>query len=96
MIFAVGNVDVRPGRRNYLDVENLLYDTVSERRAAIKTLIGASVHTCTVDVQPEDQLLLLVTCVDDLNERRVVAARRIRDGENLNGMRMQVNRSRSK
>jgi sortase (surface protein transpeptidase) len=32
-------------------------------------------------VRPDDQLLLLVTCVENDTERRVVAARRVREGE---------------
>ncbi|MCR5565615.1 MAG: hypothetical protein K6F61_02090 [Clostridiales bacterium] len=34
-----------------------------------------------VDVRIDDQILLLVTCVDKDTDRRIVAARRIRDGE---------------
>ena len=33
------------------------------------------------DVRIDDQILLLVTCVDKDTDRRIVAARRIRDGE---------------
>ena len=69
---------------------------IAGRQKAIDALISASVHTCTIDVQPEDQLLVLVTCVDKDVERRVVAARRIRDGEDEKELKMQVERSRKR
>ena len=65
-----------------------------ERQAAINTLKAISVYSCTIDVQPDDQLLLLVTCVDNDDERRVVAARRVRDGENEKELKKVVERSR--
>jgi hypothetical protein len=39
-----------------------------------------------LDVQPEDQLLLLVTCVDGEDERLLVAARRLRPNEKEEGL----------
>ena len=42
----------------------------------------------------QDQLLLLITCVDDQDERRVVAARRIREDETEDGLQRSVNRTR--
>ena len=41
----------------------------------------------------EDQLLLLVTCVEKDEERRVVAARRIRDGEDEKELKKLAERS---
>ena len=43
-----------------------------------------------------NQLLLLVTCVDKDDERRVVAARRVRDGEDENELKTLVQFSRKK
>ena len=34
-----------------------------------------------LDVQADDQILVLVTCVDEDTDRLVVAARRLRDSE---------------
>ena len=56
-------------------------------------MLKASVFSNTVDVRPEDQLLLLVTCVDADEERRVVAARRVRDGETEAELKKLVERS---
>lgn len=82
VIFAVGKVNTMERVRNYVDLFALRLLHLQERQNAIDELIKASVHSCSVDVRPDDQLLVLVTCVENENERRVVAARRIRDGEN--------------
>lgn len=82
VIFAVGTVNVgRSTAENYLDFFSLTGRSVQERERAIDVLRAVSVRSCTVDVRPDDQLLLLVTCVSNDDERRVVAARRIREGE---------------
>ena len=95
VVFAVGNVNTETlGRTHYLDLYSLLSRDVSARQAAIDTLVAASVHTCTVDVQPDDQLLILVTCVDNDAERRVVAARRVRNGEDEGALKAMAEKSR--
>lgn len=81
VIFAAGKINAVERVRNYVDFFALRFFDVSERQAAIDALIKASVYSCSIDVRPDDQLLLLVTCVENDNERRVVAARCIRDGE---------------
>jgi len=82
VIFAVGTVNVgRSTAENYLDFFSLTGRSVQERERAIEVLRAVSVRSCMVDVRPDDQLLLLVTCVSNDDERRVVAARRIREGE---------------
>ena len=96
VIFAVGNIMLEEGRRNYIDFFSLMSANVEERQESIDTLIGASVHTCTVEVAPEDQLLVLVTCTEDDDERRVVAARRVREGESEEELKRQVSQSKSK
>lgn len=96
VIFAAGCVSTEEWGRNYVDFYALRSANIPERQAAIDTLLAASVHTCTVDVQPEDQLLVLVTCVEKDEERRVVAARRIRDGEDEAALKKLVEKSRKR
>ena len=96
VIVAVGSVSTEEWGRNYVNFYALKSLDIAGRQKAIDALISASVHTCTIDVQPEDQLLVLVTCVDKDEERRVVAARRIRDGEDEKELKMQVERSRKR
>ena len=81
VIFAVGTVSTEEWTRNYLDFYAIRSGNIQERQKAIDSLLAASVHTNVIDVKLDDQLLLLVTCVDKDEERRVVAARRLRDGE---------------
>ena len=96
VVFAVGSVSTEEYGRNYVDFYALRSSSIPERQAAIDALIAASVHTCTVDVVPEDQLLVLVTCVEKGEERRVVVARRIRDGEDEPTLKKLVEKSRKR
>jgi len=82
IIFAVGTISTIQGNNKYVNFSKLNSTTVAWRQEALDQLLKRSVYNCAVDVQPDDQLLLLMTCVDDSTERRVVAARRVRPGEN--------------
>ncbi len=96
VIFAVGTVSIREGDEGYLDFYALRSASVAERQRALSALEEASVFTAAVDVRPEDQWLILVTCVDSEEERRVVAARRLREGETEEALRARVLESRRK
>ena len=93
VIFAAGCVSTEPRTRHYVDFIALNSTDYLERKGVIDTLIAASVHTCFVDVNPEDQLLILVTCTEKDGDRRMLAARRIRDGENEAELKKIVERS---
>lgn len=81
-IFAVCMFSDRVTDQNYLDLFRLSTSMKAEERlSAIDSLETGSAHRFQVDVRPDDQLLLLVTCTDGAAERRVVAARRLREGE---------------
>ncbi len=82
VIFAVGSVSIQPRSRHYVDFFSFLSANVQTRQKAIDALKAASVYSCPIEVLPDDQLLILVTCVEKNEDRRIVAARRIRDGEN--------------
>ena len=81
VIFSVGNVSTLETDSNYVDLYALVFPEIEERQQAIDALKKLSIYTSTVDVQVDDQLLLLITCVGRDEERRVVAARRIRNEE---------------
>ena len=81
VIFSVGIVGTEESDPHYLDFFALKSRRVDERQQAIKVLQDVSIYKNTVDVALDDQILLLVSCVDNDEERRIVAARRIRDGE---------------
>ena len=81
VVFSVGVVSLEESASNYLDFFSLSSRRADERRRAIDVLQKVSLYSGTVDVRLDDQLLILVTCVTNDAERRIVAARRIRDGE---------------
>lgn len=96
VIFAVGTISTRSYDRDYLDLAKLSSSTVSWRQEAIRALQNHSMYTNTIDVQPSDQILLMMTCVADDTERQVIAARRIRDGETEDALTERVMRTRTK
>ena len=81
VIFSVGSVSTDENDPNFLDFFGLASNRKDKRRQAIETIQAVSAFTETIDVVIDDQILLLVTCEDQEENRRVVAARRIRDGE---------------
>ena len=80
-VFAAAEINVVPGTSGYFDIWSLDDPTRAGREAAIRKLESRAISGVSVDVQPEDQILLLVTCVEDDDYRLIVAARRLRDGE---------------
>lgn len=93
VIFAVGTVSLERESWRFLNLSSLNSGNVEKRREALTMLSRASVFSSGVTVLPEDQVLMLITCVEDDQERRVVAARRIREGEDEETLRKEVNRS---
>ncbi len=82
VVFSLGTVSTQEEDANYLDFYGLNSLRTDDRAQAIRVLQNVSVLECEIDVRADDQILLLVTCVDKDTNRRVVAARRIREGEN--------------
>lgn len=80
-VFAVMEMNTVPGTGLWYDLWSLNTDSSTDRGNAIRTLESRSAVRSTLDVQADDQLLLLITCLDGETERLVVAARRLRDGE---------------
>ena len=82
IIFSVGSVSTEKKDPNFLNFFDLASNRRNKRQQAIETLQDVSIFTESVDVRIDDQILLLVTCEKKEENRRIVAARRIRDGEN--------------
>ena len=80
-VFAVVEINTVPGTAFWYDLYALTTDNRADREEAIRTLEQRSFVRSAVDVQADDQILLLVTCLDGDTERLVVAARRLREGE---------------
>lgn len=81
VVFAAAEINTVPGTSAYFDIWSLNDRTADGRTEALRKLKIRSLHGFTADVQPEDQVLLLVTCVEDDDYRFIVAARRLRPGE---------------
>ena len=81
VVFAVGTYSLQSNSDHYLNLNVLDSRDVAGRNRQIRRLQEGAVLKADVDVQAEDQILLLITCVDDDNERRILAARRVRDEE---------------
>lgn len=89
VIFSAAKIQVIGGA-GFVDLYGFLTDDAQERTEQIKRLKNLSFFSTGVDVQPEDQLLMLVTCDGEDDERFVVTARRLRDGETRENMASQV------
>ena len=96
VIFSVAAVSIDVQSPRYSGFYRLNACTNLEREAIIQRLCSLSEHTCMVDVRGDDQLLLLVTCIGDSDERRIVAARRIREGETEEGLYRSIQSSQSR
>lgn len=96
VIFAVGTISTDAKNWRYVNFAHLLSSSIPLRTQAIASINRFSVYNGLIDVQPEDQLLILVTCVDAVEDRRIVAARRIREGESEDELLALVKRTRLK
>ena len=96
VVFAAGIIGMKAEIEHYVNFFSFTTAKALERESLIDTLMGCSVFSTPVDVTPEDQLLVLVTCVDDDDLRRVVAARRLRDGETEGQLKIAVAAARGK
>jgi len=87
VIFSIATVSTLQDNWRYLDFAKLNSSTVSWRQEAIHTLQTLSSYGSMLDVRADDQLLLLITCVEDDADRRIIAARRIREDEDEEHLR---------
>lgn len=95
VIFSAAKIQVAPGT-SFVNLYGLLGDEVAEREEIIAQLDNLSFFNNYVDVRADDQLLLLVTCDGEDDERFVVSARRIREGESETTLNLNVMKSSQK
>ena len=84
-IFAVTLIRVTPGLSGYVNLWDLDSADRTIRREAIAQLRKNSQYYSTLKVGEEDQLLLLITCEGDDDQRLVVAAKRVEKEKKANG-----------
>lgn len=88
VIFAVETISLTPGKSKYVNLSELQSMDRKTRQEALQVLRDHSLHSVMLDVNEEDQIVLLITCVGDDDERLIVAARRLRDGETADRLDM--------
>ena len=80
-VFTAEKISTVPGTALYYNLWSLAVNDREKREQAIRRLDILAERDSLLDVQADDQLLLLVTCVGEDTERLIVAARRLREGE---------------
>ena len=80
-VFAAAEFSTVPGTATWLDLWALNSNRLEEREEAIRSLTALSPYGNVLDVRGDEQILLLITCIDRDTDRLVVAARRLREGE---------------
>ena len=92
-IFSIADVDILYGLGHYVPFMQLGSMSPEDRSSCIRQLQELSVIRSPLLVDAEDQLLLLVTCTGNDNTRRVVAARRLREGETAESLEASLQRA---
>lgn len=87
-IFSIGTIALEPGNPRFSDYYNLPHAAAEARQGILNRIKNISEYSIPLDVTTDDQVLILVTCVGDDRERRIVAARRLRDGEDQKSLNM--------
>jgi len=81
VLFALAKISLTPGKPGYVNILDLQSGSRNTRQSVLDALLAASMHPNLTEVRAEDQLLLLVTCDGEDDERLVAAARRLREDE---------------
>ena len=81
VVFSIADVDIVQGMMRYVPFMQLPGMEAEQRNDCIRRLQAYSKLYSPIQVNADDQLLLLVTCEGTEETRRVVAARRLREGE---------------
>ena len=89
-VFAVMEMNTVPSTGLWYDLWSLNTDSSTDREKAIRTMESRSAIRSMLDVQADDQLLLLITCLDGETERLVVAARRLRNDETADRLTLRL------
>ena len=80
-IFATETISLTPGTARYVNLTGLMSRDRKTRKEAIRGIQSRSLYDTMLDVNEEDQILLLITCTGDDDERLIVAARRLTERE---------------
>ena len=88
VIFAMMDVSVYTGDVRYFRVRHVDFQLMQEAQAFLDEVLARSVMQLPVDVSAEDTFLTLVTCSYSYdNDRFLLFARRLREGESADDLR---------
>lgn len=93
VVLGASTISLTTTSDRFVDLMDLSSMDSLRRAAALQALMAHSPLNTPIDIRLDDQLLLLITCVDKDDERRVVYARRLRDGETQEAMQLLVNQT---
>lgn len=96
VVFSVSTVSLDSTSWRFVNLAWLLSSSAELRTKGISSLNRFSIYHSGIDVKADDQLLLLITCVDEPTDRRIIAARRLRDNEEEENLRRVVRTIRLK
>lgn len=93
VILGVSTISLTATNDNYVDLIDLSSMNSLHRATALLALTNQNLFNTPIDIRLDDQLLLLITCVDKEDERRVVYARRLRNNESQGDLQLLVNQT---
>ncbi len=95
--FAVFDASMSPDSPGYVKIRRIGFGSAEENAAYLEEMKSASLFDIPVDVEAGDQLLTLVTCSYSHEDGRfVLVARKVREGETLDGLTERVGTSGKK
>ncbi len=96
VIFSVADMLFADGYQDTALLSQINSNSIEQRQKAIDTLKRRANFVSGIDVQPDDQIMMLITCLGNGDARRVLSARRIRDGEDEEKLRRQVEQAHAR
>ena len=93
VILGTCTISITPASDHFVDLIDLTSMDSLRRGTALLALMRQSPYNTPIDIRVDDQLLLLITCVEKDDERRVVYARRVRDNETQADLQLLVNQT---
>ena len=98
VIVAVYHTSMTPTDAHYIDYREIDFETTYDFEQYLTTARDASIYDIPVDVRPDDKLLTMLTCSNEVEERGrlVVLCREQRDGETVQNVRDWMAQAREK
>ena len=98
VIVAVYHTSMTPTDAHYIDYREIDFETTYDFEQYLTMARDASIYDIPVDVRSEDQLLTMLTCSNEVEDRGrlVVLCRKQRDGETVQNVRDWMAQAREK